>query len=598
MAPPSLSADLRSGSGSRKRLKLQDESLIKDLEDELTESISSNASLNPLADLTSLATSLDEPQIVLKAIYACYRVFTTLISNGSLETSTNEQAKVVQIWILGRLDEYIRFLCGLIKDEEPLLRTSALNIVMSLLKHLSASLSRSSPQAQFHVPHFKKVISALLRCPPLSRSTQEEFPGELDPEVRDMFIAKWLNVYTDVRWFFLRDAEPILLSSSLKTDPQVPKNLLSFLERLKSFPIVQSELTSWWVEGLKTQPAKPNNAFNDSEPDLSGSGSEPEANEGDWRKFFDEEEMQKRQSETPIRLHRLTVHQSLHSLASHRAVFTRLWLRLLPRLSGDERAGSSLSLRVLNIMHRGVMPHLTRAVMVMDWVGGCVDYGGVVGLLALNTLFILMQEYNLDYPSFYTRLYAFLDQDLLHLKYRSRFFRLTELFLSSTHLPATLLASFVKRLSRLSLTAPPSSIVITIPFIYNILKRHPALMRMIHRDEDGSVPFEDPFVTDEPNPNLTNALDSSLWELCSHKSHYHAGVSTLARIFEEAFTKPSYPLEDFLDHTYGTLIEGELKRRIKKDPSVEINEPHGIFETRDDPPLDSERNIVECLWTF
>jgi U3 small nucleolar RNA-associated protein 19 len=75
--------------------------------------------------------------------------------------------------------------------------------------------------------------------------------------------------------------------------------------------------------------------------------------------------------------------------------------------------------------------------------------GGVVGLLALNTLFILMQEYNLlvaklplvdsgllrcdrDYPSFYTRLYAFLDHDLLHLKHRSRFFRLAELFLSST----------------------------------------------------------------------------------------------------------------------------------------------------------------------
>jgi U3 small nucleolar RNA-associated protein 19 len=37
-----------------------------------------------------------------------------------------------------------------------------------------------------------------------------------------------------------------------------------------------------------------------------------------------------------------------------------------------------------------------------------------------------------DYPMFYTRLYAFLDQYLLHLKYRSRFFRLTELFLSST----------------------------------------------------------------------------------------------------------------------------------------------------------------------
>lgn len=75
--------------------------------------------------------------------------------------------------------------------------------------------------------------------------------------------------------------------------------------------------------------------------------------------------------------------------------------------------------------------------------------GGTVGLLALNALFTLMKEYNLyvvvdfsemgpadahlsDYPSFYTRLYAFLDRDVLHLKHRARFFRLTELFLSST----------------------------------------------------------------------------------------------------------------------------------------------------------------------
>jgi len=108
----------------------------------------------------------------------------------------------------------------------------------------------------------------------------------------------------------------------------------------------------------------------------------------------------------------------------------------------------------------------------------------------------------------------------------------------------------------------------------------------------------DPFLAEEPNPNLTNALDSSLWELYSHKNHYHAGVSTLARIFEEAFTKPSYPMEDFLDHTYATLIEGELKRRIKKDPAVETDEPNGIFKTRDEGQLDSRQNIVESLWTF
>ena len=63
----------------------------------------------------------------------------------------------------------------------------------------------------------------------------------------------------------------------------------------------------------------------------------------------------------------------------------------------------------------------------------------------------------------------------------------------------------------------------------------------------------DPFRPSEPNPNLTDALASSLWELYSHKNHYHAGVSTLARVFEEAFTKPGYGMEDFLDHGYGTV---------------------------------------------
>ena len=129
------------------------------------------------------------------------------------------------------------------------------------------------------------------------------------------------------------------------------------------------------MEELRTKPAGSKNA----PPSGSDSDSDEELDattEDDWRNFFDDEKQKKSSgSEPSMRLHRLTVHRSLHSLASHRAVFTRLWLRLLPRLSRNDDAGSALSLRVLNVMHRSVMPHLTRAVMVMDWVSGCVDYG-------------------------------------------------------------------------------------------------------------------------------------------------------------------------------------------------------------------------------
>lgn len=106
-------------------------------------------------------------------------------------------------------------------------------------------------------------------------------------------------------------------------------------------------------------------------------GSDNDDDDDDWRKYFEEEPAA---PETPkakapgVRLHQMTIHQSLHSLASHRAVFTRTWLLLLSRLSKSED-GDKLAVRVLNIMHRGILPHLTRPVLVMDWVSACVDYG-------------------------------------------------------------------------------------------------------------------------------------------------------------------------------------------------------------------------------
>jgi len=86
------------------------------------------------------------------------------------------------------------------------------------------------------------------------------------------------------------------------------------------------------------------------------------------------------------------------------------------------------------------------------------------------------------------------------------------LVIDARYLPATLVASFLKRLSRLSLTAPPHGIVAIIPMTYNLLKRHPTCMQMIHRPN--ALPGRpDPFNPFEPDPLKTGALESSLWEL-------------------------------------------------------------------------------------
>lgn len=197
----------------------------------------------------------------------------------------------------------------------------------------------------------------------------------------------------------------------------------------------------------------------------------------------------------------------------------------------------------------------------MDFLTDSYNAGGATSLLSLSGLFYLIQEKNLDYPDFFMKLYSLLDSNLMHSKHRSRFFRLLNTFMSSTHLPAALVASFIKRLSRLALDAPPAAVVAVVPWIYNMLKSHPTCTFMIHREvrtaedrqrleEEG---MDDPFDMAEQDPMETRAVESCLWELVTLQSHYHPNVASLAKIISEQFTKVAYNLEDFLDHSYTSV---------------------------------------------
>ncbi|EGG12216.1 uncharacterized protein MELLADRAFT_70703 [Melampsora larici-populina 98AG31] len=235
----------------------------------------------------------------------------------------------------------------------------------------------------------------------------------------------------------------------------------------------------------------------------------------------------------------------------------------------------------------------------MDFLVDCIDLGGTLSILALNGLFTLMSKHNLDYPAFYTRLYALLDGSVLHARHRPRFFRMLNTFLSSTHLPVNIVASFIKKLARLSLFAPPGAIITMIPFCYNLIKQHPSCMSMLHRqDASTSVSAEndDPFDINELDPLRSGAIFSSLWELSSLRSHYLSSISTLSKVFSEAFDKPNYDLEDFLDHTYKTLFDTELNRQIRKPPAL------SLFATSFKPSktLDGLEvdDIVSQIWKF
>ncbi|PLB50727.1 putative nucleolar protein [Aspergillus steynii IBT 23096] len=300
--------------------------------------------------------------------------------------------------------------------------------------------------------------------------------------------------------------------------------------------------------------------------------------------------------------------KKLVSVNAHKKRAQDAWLAVL-------RSDISPSQRktLLRIMVHSIEPWFNRPELLMDFLTDSYNVGGATSLLALSGLFYLIQEKNLDYPQFYQKLYSLLDANLLHSKHRSRFFRLMNTFLASTHLPATLIASFIKRLARLALNAPPTAIVAMVPFMYNLLKSHPTCTLMLHRpvrDDATKAQLEaegmdDPFDAQEPDPTRTNALESSLWEIETLQFHYHPNVAAIARILAEQFTKQMYNLEDFLDYTYQGMLQAELgsgDKPLKRIPVVEYQIPKRIFTDRlleEDGGQDTAPgHLLRGLWDF
>ncbi|KAJ8070850.1 hypothetical protein OCU04_001213 [Sclerotinia nivalis] len=291
---------------------------------------------------------------------------------------------------------------------------------------------------------------------------------------------------------------------------------------------------------------------------------------------------------------------ALYSLTEHKKRAQGAWLAVMNLEMVKERRKM-----ILSKITESIAPWFTKPELLMDFLTDSYNSGGSTSLLSLSGVFYLIQEKNLDYPSFYRKLYSLLDTGILHSKHRSRFFRLLDTFLSSTHLPVVLVASFIKRLSRLTLHSPPSGVVAVVPWIYNLLKKHPTCLFMVHREARGAEAkkileeegLSDPFLMDEEDPMLTNAIESSLWEIVTLQSHYHPNVATLAKIISEQFTKHSYNLEDFLDHSYGSMLESELAKDVKKVPVVEYEIPKKIF-MKHDVDAGLEDSLLVKLWNF
>lgn len=262
--------------------------------------------------------------------------------------------------------------------------------------------------------------------------------------------------------------------------------------------------------------------------------------------------------------------------SGHKSEYTNCWLAILRLIPTDALA---LHKRVLSLLDDTVIPSMTRPQLLGDYLIDAYNAGGIISLLALSSLFTLIRKHNLDYPDFFPKLYSLLDGRILHIYYRRRFLRLLDMFMQSTMLPAYIVAAFAKRTARLALYAPAPSVQWVVPFVYNLLKRHPACRVMIHR-EDVSMQT-DPFDSETTDLARCGAIDSSLWELQSLTKHYWGSAARQASIFADRFTKPPFDLEKVLNEssfTYEEIIEDELSHRWSKRPPTNLDIPTTAFD--------------------
>jgi len=477
---------------------------IKNLEEQIAES---KKHYNNIANLIELAQKHDEdPKWSLAAAEALCRVFVRLLAAGSLvkRKDISEKDATIINWLRDRLSDYDGVLLSMLQSKK--LAVHALVLAMAVLKAQAQHLT-DREEAIFPRSFFLEIIAVVLESP--------------IEHLRGHFSENFVKKYDDIRFY------------TFEAIKYVRRRISScwFLLILTLYRNFLTEREQSVDEDVR------NNVFNL----LLSIEDVPESNDS-LENFFIERPQKKK--------------HPLLSLSQHKKQAQEAWLAFMHLgLSKEQRK------KVLEVMSASIAPWFTKPEMLMDFLTDCYNSGGSVSLLALSGVFYLIQERNLDYPEFYTKLYSLLDADILHSKYRSRFFRLLDTFLASTHLPAVLVASFIKRLARLALNAPPSAIVVIVPWFYNLFKKHPLTTFMMHRvprtkeereklEKDG---LDDPFLPNETDPMETRAIDSCLWEIVQLQSHYHPNVATICKIISEQFTKQAYNLEDFLDHSYGSV---------------------------------------------
>lgn len=542
-----------------KKMKLKE---LKTLGQQL---LSSRAHINNLPLLLGFISPSSPPPHVLESLLSLQSFFTTVLADlppsqsskkrPRIDDSAKQDPEVIyRTWLRSKFDEFVTLLIEVLisPDTEDALREIVLDSFMEFVKLGNGG--------SFYSSIYHKLLRSIVNSP-----TPVDFLSEL--------LALKYFKYIDVRYFTFISLEK--LAKALDTKDTADDETAGGDGDSGSQSRESMELSIHKIHYIISHipPLEGNDGKSEYEM-WSGSGL-PSNEEHDKKKLSKAQKAEDKGWKAEKQTNNVL---SPASIAKRMKLkFTKAWISFL-RLP----IPVNVYKEVLATLHQAVIPHLSNPIILCDFLTKSYDIGGVVSVMALSSLFILMTQHGLEYPNFYEKLYALLSPSIFMAKHRAKFFQLLDSCLKSPLLPAYLAAALAKKLSRLSICVPPSGELVIIALIHNLLRRHPSINCLVHK-EDGDESEEDKndsgsekrpgidhFNSEESNPIKSNAMRSSLWEIDTLRHHYCPPVSRFVLSLENDLTVRSKTTEmdikDFSSGSYATIFGDEIRRRVKQVP--------------------------------
>ncbi|KAF5443703.1 hypothetical protein F2P56_036238 [Juglans regia] len=545
----------------QKKKKAKHSVSLSDLKTLGNQLLSSRAHINNLPLLLSYVSPTSPPPYALESLLSLQSFFTPLLpslppsspsSKPSAPDLQDDPDFIYRTWLRSKFDHFVRSLIDLAvsPDSDETLKEVVLDTIMEFVKVGNCG--------RFHSAIYHRLLHAIVYS-----SISIYF-------LIDLLVSNYFK-YIDVRYFTYISLEKISRTLESKEISDVNEDSIDESHSRSSMEVFLQNIHYIisrvpHMEGLdeKSDYEMWSRSGNDSK-ELSGNS-----------KAEDKKLQTEKSNNDVLAAAKIAKRMKLK--------FTKAWISFL-------RLPLPLDVYkdVLVSLHQVVIPYLSNPIMLCDFLTRSYDIGGVVSVMALSGLFILMTQYGLEYPNFYDKLYALLVPSIFMAKHRAKFFQLLDSCLKSPLLPAYLAAAFAKKLSRLSLSVPPSGALVIIALVHNLLRRHPSINCLVHWEDGDETakdnaegdsgtgsdissrkPGMDCFNSEESNPIKSNAMRSSLWEIDTLRHHYCPPVSRFVLSLENDLTVRAKTTEmtvkDFSSGSYATIFGDEMRRRVKQVP--------------------------------